>query len=190
MDIVVLGGSAGGLDALLRIAAVLPQDFAAPLVVVLHTSEDSPRMVPSILERHTTLRAAYAREGERPCPGAIYIAPPGTHLIFRASGVLGLDHGPRVRHARPSVDRLFATAAQVFGRRVIGIILSGGDGDGTDGLIAIEAQGGIGIVQSPSDALAPGMPMTALMHDSPDHVALVEHIGPLLVRLIAGRGRA
>lgn len=190
MNIVVIGGSVGGLDSLLRVVAALPRDFDASLAVVLHTGENSPRLVPSIIERHTPLPVTYAHEGARLCSGRIYIAPPGAHLVVRAPDLLGLDHGPKVNHARPAVNRLFVTAAEVLRSRVIGVVLSGGDGDGTDGLIAIKAHGGLGIVQSPSDALAPSMPMTALMYDSPDYVTLVEDIGPLLAHLIEERTRA
>jgi len=189
MNIILIGGSSGGLDALTRLVAALPDNFAAPLVVVLHTVDDTPRSLDAMIRAHTVLPVAYAKEGDRPHPGAIYIAPHRHHLVIRESGLLGLDDGPKVRHFRPAVDRLFTTAAEVLGNRVVGVVLSGGDGDGTDGLIAIKARGGISVVQSPSDSAVPSMPSKALIYDSPDYVSLVEDLGALIAMLAARQPR-
>jgi two-component system, chemotaxis family, protein-glutamate methylesterase/glutaminase len=144
-------------------------------------------MLAAIVGRHATTPVAYAEEGELPRHGCIDIAPPGHHLVICPSGALGFDDGPKVEHSRPSVNRLFETAAEVFGPRVIGVVLSGGDGDGTDGLSAIKARGGVSIVQSPADAVAPSMPTNALLHDSPDYAVLIEELGPLLMSLVKER---
>lgn len=183
MKLIVVGGSAGGLEALQRLVAALPDDFAAPLIVVLHTKDGRSRFLDVALRSHTTLSVTYAKEGDSLRAGGVYIAPHGSHLVVRDSGLLGLDIGPKIRDFRPAVDRLFASAAEVFGNRVIGVVLSGGDGDGTDGLIAIKRRGGTCVVQSPSDSVAPRMPSEALLHDSPDYVALVDELGALVAKL-------
>lgn len=189
MTVLVIGGSNGGLDALKRILSTFPRHFAAPVVAVLHTGESSPRLLASILGSHTVLPVAYGEESDTLKPGHVYIAPPGAHLIIRRTGLLGLDHGPKVRHSRPSVDRLFTSAAAVFGDRVVGVVLSGGDGDGTDGLIAIKGRGGVSVVQSPVDSPDPGMPTGAILHDSPDYVVLLDDLGNLLQSLVQARAK-
>lgn len=183
-DVIVVGGSTGGLDALMRIASTWPASLAATVLVVLHSGEDSPRLLASHVGRKTALHVTYAEHGDTPRPGCIYIAPPGRHLEVAMPGVLQLVDGPKVRHVRPAVDRLFETAAAVYGRRVIGVVLTGGDGDGTAGLRAIKAAGGLSVVQSPADSVEPSMPTHALLHDSPDHVVLVDELGPLLLSLV------
>lgn len=187
MKIVVVGGSIGGLDALKRIAAVLPSSFPSPIIAVLHPSEHSPTMLASIVGRNSALNVSFGEEGHQPQPGHIYIAQPELHLVVRGTGALGLDDGPKVRHSRPAADRLFETAAAVYTKNVIGLVLSGGEGDGAEGLVAIKAHRGISIVQSPMDAREPNMPTNALLRDSPDHVVLIEQIGPLLMRLVKQR---
>jgi two-component system, chemotaxis family, protein-glutamate methylesterase/glutaminase len=117
----------------------------------------------------------------------MYVAPPDRHLIVTRPGWLGLDAGAKVRHSRPAADRLFQSAAEFYGSRVVGVVLTGGDGDGTDGLRAIKREGGLAIVQDPADATAPDMPMNALKGDHPDYCLTLNKIGPMLVEL-AGSG--
>ena len=112
---------------------------------------------------------SYGIQYEEALPGHVYVAPPDRHLIVTRSGWLGLDAGAKVRHSRPAADRLFQSAAEFYGSRVVGVVLTGGDGDGTDGLRAIKAAGGLAIVQDPADATAPDMPMNALKGDHPDY---------------------
>jgi two-component system chemotaxis response regulator CheB len=187
MKIIVVGGSIGGLEALKRIAAVLPSGFPSPMMVVLHPSDHSPTMLASIVGRNSALNVSFGEEGDQPRPGQIYIARPELHLVVRGTGALGLEEGLKVRHGGPAINRLFETAAQVYTKRAIGLVLSGANEDGADGLAAVKAHGGISIVQSPSDAQEPSMPTNALLRDSPDHVLLIEQIGPLLMQLVAQR---
>ncbi|MFM9428046.1 two-component system chemotaxis response regulator CheB [Variovorax sp. GrIS 2.14] len=189
MDLIVVGGSFGALDVLRRLVSVLPAAFEAPIAVVLHSHPDSPMALADILGKSAEMPVSYAAGGQVLQPAQIYIAPPDRHLVIRSDATLGLDSGTKVRHARPAANRLFESAAKCFGARVIGVVLSDGDGDGdgTDGLIAIKAHQGLSIVQSPSDALAPSMPTQALLHDSPDHVVLIEELGPLLISLVQQR---
>ena len=184
--LIVVGASAGGMEALKRILSDLPPAFPAAIVIALHTPKSSARDAAGILSKHTKLQVRYAEEGVGLERGRAYLAPPDSHLIVREDRRLGLDHGPKVRLHRPAADPLFESAARVFGRQVIGLVLSGGsgDGDGSSGLREIKRHGGKSVVQSPSDAQAPEMPVNAIIHDNPDHVVMLDRIGPLLRQLV------
>jgi two-component system, chemotaxis family, protein-glutamate methylesterase/glutaminase len=185
-DIIVIGASLGGLEALCKLAAYLPAPFPAAVLIVLHTAPQGPRMLAEIVGRFTPLPVSYGRQDEAVRPGHIYFASPDRHLIVTAQGQLVLDAGAKVRHARPAADPLFQSAAAVYGRRVIGVVLTGGDHDGTDGLRAIKAAGGLGIVQRPAEALAASMPRSALLGADPDYCVSLDEMGALLVKLVGG----
>jgi two-component system, chemotaxis family, protein-glutamate methylesterase/glutaminase len=185
-DIIVIGASFGGLEASCALLGALPAGFAAAIMIVLHTSPQSPRRLADILGRCTSLPVSYGRHGDQVRRGHVYVAPPDRHLTIPFPGFLSLDRGPKVRHSRPAADRLFQSAAEAYGRRVIGVVLTGGDHDGTDGLKAIKAAGGISVVQQPYEARDPSMPRSALLGDHPDHCAPIGDMGALLVRLAAG----
>jgi two-component system chemotaxis response regulator CheB len=182
--LIVFAASQGGMDALRRIVRHFPADFPATMAIVLHTHERSPRFLAKMLADHTSLTVAYAEEGDELVCDQILVAPPGAHLIVRANQRFGLDQGPKVNYTRPAADCLFITAAQVIGPGVIGVVLTGGDGDGSQGLKKIKEHGGRSIVQSPADAQAPSMPITAIVHDSPDYIAMLDEMGPLLKKLV------
>lgn len=185
-DIVVMGASQGGLAALSEILSGLPADLPAALLIVLHTAE-GPRLLAHLLGKCTRLPVAYGEEGVAVEPGHVYIAQPSQHLMVLPPGILHLDPGPRVSFSRPAADVLFRSAAQVYGPRVIGVVLTGGDGDGADGMRAIEQAGGHRIVQQPEDSLNPSMPRSALKSDHPEYVLPLKDIAPLLVHLITGQ---
>ncbi len=181
-DIVVIGASAGGLEALRALAAALPADFAASVFVVLHTSAESPGMLAGILERAGPLPAVAAEDGERLRPGRIYVAPPDHHLLVEP-GVVRATRGPKENRFRPAIDPLFRSAAQTYGPRVVGVILSGYLDDGTAGLWAVRQLGGTAVAQDPSDALVDSMPLSALRHVRVDYCLPLAEMAPLLVRL-------
>lgn len=181
-DIVVIGGSIGGFQALRTIAAALPPDFPAAVFVVLHIGE-KPSRLPELLNAIGPLPAHHAVDGEPIAPGQITVAPPDRHLLIVRRGVR-LTRGPRENWARPAIDPLFRSAAAAFGSRVIGIVLSGALSDGTEGLSAITRHGGLAIVQDPKDALNPGMPQSALDHTRIDHCVPASEIAGLLARLV------
>ena len=141
-------------------------------------------MFASIVGQHTRLPVDYAKQGRSILPGHVLFAPPGLHMAVIDEGFVGLHAGPKVHHSRPAADVLFRSAAEVYGPRVIGVVLTGGDGDGTDGLRAIKAAGGIGVVQEPGEAADPGMPRSALQGDSPDHRVRLEAMAELLTQLV------
>jgi len=181
-DIIVIGASAGGVEALRALAAGLPADLAAAVFVVLHTSAESPGMLAGILDRSGPLPAVAARDRERIQPGRIYVAPPDHHLIVEP-GVVRATRGPRENRFRPAIDPLFRSAAQTYGPRVVGVILTGYLDDGTAGLWTVKQLGGTAVVQDPADALVDSMPLSALRHVDVDYCLPLAEIAPLLARL-------
>jgi two-component system chemotaxis response regulator CheB len=182
-NIIVVGASAGGVEALKSLVHQLPADLPAAIFVVLHVSPRGTSVLPQILTRSGPLPASHATDGETIQMGRIYVAPPDVHLVLERGGSVRLVRGPRENGHRPSVDALFRSAARSFGRRVLGVVLSGALDDGTAGLVAVKQRGGIAIVQDPADALFPGMPLNALRQAEVDHRLPVAEIGPLLDRL-------
>jgi two-component system chemotaxis response regulator CheB len=181
-DIIVIGASVGGIEALRAITGGLPKDLPAAVFVVLHTSPEAPGVLADILDRAGALPASFAVDGERILPGRIYVAPPDKHLVVEPNRVR-LTRGPKENRFRPAVDPLFRSTAQVYGPRVIGVILTGYLDDGTAGLWAVKQLGGTTVVQDPHEALAPSMPASAMRQVRVDHCLPVEEIAPLLVSL-------
>src|SRR6266513_3027413 len=147
-DIIVIGASAGGVQALQELMRGLPADFPGAVFVVIHTSPSGPGVLPQILDRAGPLPAAHAEDGEKIRQGRVYVAPPDFHLLLSHNAVR-VTRGPRENGFRPAVDALFRTAARSHGRRVVGIVLTGGLDDGTIGLIHIKKNGGIAVAQEP-----------------------------------------
>src|SRR3954451_2580210 len=181
-QIVVIGASAGGLEAIRTLARDLPIDFPTPICVVIHSAPHSPGLIGEILDRVGPLRATNARNRERLTPAHIYVAPPDFHLVVEP-GILRVTKGPRENRFRPAIDPLFRSAAQVYGPGAIGVVLTGSLDDGTAGLWTIKQLGGCAIVQDPNDALFPGMPENALSHVNVDYVVPLAELAPLLVSL-------
>jgi two-component system chemotaxis response regulator CheB len=183
-QLVVIGTSAGGVDALRKVLAPLPADFPTPICVVMHTSPDSPGVLHQILGRAGTLPGIQPVDGERLKPSRIYVAPPDRHMLIEP-GRLRVTRGPRENRFRPAIDPMFRSAAQVYGPAAIGVILTGNLDDGTAGLWAIKQLGGITIVQDPDEAEFPSMPRSALEAVQVDHRVPVSAIPPLLMRVTA-----
>src|SRR6202521_621851 len=140
-DIVVIGASRGGIEAIRGIVAALPPDLQSTLLIVLHISPTHASLFPDVLSRAGPLPAEHGRNGMRIERGRIYVAPPDHHMTVGPIGFIRLDQGPKENHTRPAADPLFRSAASIYGSRVIGIILTGGGSDGTRGLTAIEQAG-------------------------------------------------
>lgn len=181
-DIVVVGASAGGVEALRRLVRDFPENLEAALFVVLHLPAHAPSMLPNILRRAGRLRTAQAVDGELIQKGRIYVAPPDRHLLIRP-GRVQLTTGPTENGYRPAIDSLFRTAALTYGPRVIGVILSGALDDGTAGLRVVKSRDGIAVVQDPADALYAAMPSSAIEYVDVDHVLPLADIGAIIVRL-------
>ena len=183
-DIIVIGTSAGGVDALARLVSGLPAGFLASLFVVCHFPPGGRSVLPEILSRSGRLLAAHARDGEVFVPGQIYVAPPDQHLLLGPGGRTRLTREGRENHARPAIDPLFRSAARYYGPRVIGVILTGALSDGTAGLLAVRAAGGVAVVQDPRDAVVAAMPQTASEIAGADHVVPADRLSALLVELV------
>jgi two-component system chemotaxis response regulator CheB len=181
-DIIVVGASAGGIEALRVLAGGLPADLPASLFVVLHTSPESPAMLPNILDRSGSLPALSPNDGDRIRRGTIYVAPPDRHLLIEPN-LVRVTRGPKENRFRPAVDPLFRSAAQTYGPRVVGVILTGYLDDGTAGLWTVKQLGGTAVVQDPADALVPSMPLNAVTHVNVDYCLPLDEIAPLLVQL-------
>ena len=181
-DIIVIGASARGLDALRKIISQLPYDLRATVFIVRHTSASTESLLPEILERAGYLKASHASDGERFQAGRIYCAPPDHHMMIE-DDCIRLTRGPKENRTRPAVDPLFRSAALTLRTRVVGVILSGALDDGTAGLWCIKYRGGITIVQDPSEAEFPSMPQSALDHVAIDYCLSLLEIAPTLVRL-------
>jgi two-component system chemotaxis response regulator CheB len=185
-DIIAIGASAGGVEALSTLIAGLPADLGAALLIVLHVGRASRGSLPRVLARAGKLPAEYARDGEPIEPGRIYIAPSDCHLLVEPPGRVRLSRGPREHFTRPAIDPLFRSAAAAYGPRIVGLVLSGMGRDGTAGLSAIRRAGGVALVQDPDDAICSRMPRSALEHVAVDAVAPSAALPALLVRLAAG----
>lgn len=183
-DVVVVGASAGGVEALRALISGLPADFPAAVLVVLHVPSGTRSALPSILQRAGKLPAKQAEEGDQVRPGHVLVAGPDQHMIVH-DGKVTLSRGPAENGHRPAIDVLFRSAAQVSGPRVVGVVLSGALDDGTAGLAAIRSRGGIGVVQHPDEALHPSMPRSAIEGAAPEHVVPVTEMPALLQRLAA-----
>ncbi|HYG88095.1 MAG TPA: chemotaxis protein CheB [Azospirillum sp.] len=181
-DIIVIGASAGGLQALRSLVGALPPRFDAAVFAVLHIGPHSPGYLPQLLAMAGPLPACHPYNGQRIEKGRVYVAPSDHHMRLTHDAIR-LDRSPKVKHTRPAADPLFQSAAEAFGPRVVGVVLTGGDADGSDGLAMITAHGGVGIVQDPDEAHAPSMPISALRTDHPDHCLPLAGIAPLLVAL-------
>lgn len=172
--LIVIGASAGGIEALTEIVRNLPGDFPAPIAIVVHMNPEGPNALVEILKRRTTLKVVAARDHAPIVAGEITVAVPNHHLMVQDSSYRVVA-GPRHNRNRPSIDTLFRSAARAYGAGTVGVVLSGLLDDGAVGLVEIKEFGGVGVVQQPEDALFDSMPRNAIAADHPDFVVpLVE----------------
>lgn len=185
-EIVAIGTSLGGLNALIALLHDLPQSLDAPVVVVQHRSPAVDRSLAALLQEHTRLAVQEADDKQAISAGSVYLAPADYHLMIEERGVLALSTDAPVRSARPSIDVLFETAAEAYGPAVIGVLLTGASTDGAAGLAAIKRHGGRAIVQDPATAEASTMPAAGISATTVDYVLPLESIGTHLVGLVEG----
>ncbi|HKH12071.1 MAG TPA: chemotaxis protein CheB [Rubrobacter sp.] len=179
---VTIGGSSGGVEALARLVGGLPADLPTAVLVVVHFPEGAPSALPQILSRAGPLEAVHPGDGDRIVGGRIYVAPPGVHLLVE-DGRVRLAVGPKENGHRPALDPLFRTAALAYGPRAVGVVLTGSLDDGTSGLAAIKARGGVAVVQDPDEALFRSMPESALRYVDVDYCLPVGEMAALLAWL-------
>lgn len=182
-NIIVLGASAGGVQALCEVISNLPPNLPAAVFVVLHVAPHGRSAMPSILARAGCLPASHPQDGEPIVPGRIYIAPPDRHLVIEDSTVC-LSRDATENGHRPAIDVLFRSAAREHGRRVIAVVLTGNLDDGTAGLGLVKRLGGVAVVQDPREADYPSMPQSAIANVPVDYVAPLADIGSLLTDLV------
>ena len=176
----MIGSSAGGLNALKVLFHGLGDRFNIPVIIVQHISADSENYLIQILNDIRKLQVKEADEKERPMPGMAYLAPPNYHLLLEPDRTFTLTIDERVNYARPSIDVLFETAAEAYKDKLIGIILTGANNDGSKGLKKIKEFGGLAIVQDPETAEVASMPRAAILTSAVDHIIPLEEIAPLL----------
>jgi two-component system, chemotaxis family, protein-glutamate methylesterase/glutaminase len=193
-DVIVIGTSAGGLEALKNLIGRIPAGFGAAILIVWHMPPDAPGILPQILSRISKLPVLSAQDGQTIEAGHVYVATPDHHLMVEHlmvdhpmvdSGKIRVTHGPKENFFRPSVDVLFRSAAGAFGPRVIGVVLTGMLDDGASGLYAVKKCGGLAVVQDPVDAPYPEMPINAMKAVNVDYSVPLRDMGKLLVRLTA-----
>ncbi|WP_341678053.1 chemotaxis protein CheB [Niveibacterium sp. SC-1] len=188
-EAVVIGASAGGIEALSRVLAALPRRFAPAVLVVLHLRPDVPSLLAGLFAERCQLPVSEALDKAPLHGGHVYIAPPGYHLLVEAGPALALSVDPPVKFSRPSIDVLFESAAWVFRQRLLGILLTGASDDGAQGLATIRAEGGRTWVQDPVSAAHPAMPLAAIERHAPDEVLSLDTLAERLGELdLAGRG--
>lgn len=182
-EAIVIGCSAGGLTALETLLAALDPLLPQPLVVCCHTGSSNVDMLCELLSCHAALPVIEAREREPLQPGMVHVAPSGYHLLVEPDRRFALSVDPRVSFARPSIDVLFDSAAAAYRDTLVGVVLTGANKDGAEGLATIRRLGGVAIVQEPGDAESPTMPQAALDHAGADHRLPLAAVAPLLNRL-------
>jgi two-component system chemotaxis response regulator CheB len=180
IDAIVIGASAGGVEALSILLPALPARLCATVYVVLHLPSEPSGLLTGVFASICPLPAREALDKEVPAPGTVYFAPPDYHLLLEDGPALALSVDPPVHFSRPSIDVLFESAADVYRERLMGIILTGANEDGTAGLQAVQQAGGLSIVQCPDNAQVPFMVLSALKRCQPDFVLSLEQIAAVL----------
>jgi len=180
IEAVVIGGSAGGIEALEVLLPILPADLRASFFIVQHLPRDRPSLLVEIFKHRCALPVREAEDKEQAARGTVYFAPPDYHLLIETGGYLALSADEPVHYSRPSIDVLFESAADVYRERLLGLILSGANEDGAAGLEAVHRAGGITAVQQPDEARMPQMVLSALQRGIADFVLPIEQIADLL----------
>ena len=171
--VIVIGASVGGLTPVRTIAEALPARCKAAIAVTIHVGP-YPSAIPEILNWHGKLPAVFGRDGQPFTPGQIYVAPSDRHMLFEKPGVIRLHRGDKVHGTRPAIDPMFASAARLYGPRVVGVVLSGNGEDGAAGLRLIHNHGGLALAQDPTEASNPRMPAAAIAADDPQLLPTTE----------------
>lgn len=182
-DIIVIGASTGGVAALRHLVQGFPSHLPAAIFIVVHTPASLPCWLPYILQCYGKLSAVHAVDKTAIEQGCIYIAPPDHHLLVKGEN-MRVVRDKKENGFRPAIDPLFRTAAVAYGKRVVGVVLSGGLSDGTAGLIEIKERSGIAIVQDPEEALVPSMPQSAINRVAVDYILPIAEMATVLTDLV------
>lgn len=183
VEAIVVGASAGGVEALLSLLGPLRRGYALPIIVVLHLPEERRSLLAEVFSRRLEMPVHEAVDKQDIAAGTVYFATPGYHLSVEEDRSLSLSLEDRVHHSRPSIDYLFESAADVYGPALAAVLLTGANHDGARGLAQVKHRGGLTIIQDPEEAQVATMPRAALKLQQPDHVLPIHGIGRLLVEL-------
>jgi two-component system, chemotaxis family, protein-glutamate methylesterase/glutaminase len=179
MNLLLMGGSAGSLEAILQLVPELPGQLDIPIIIIFHRKQ-SDSILSTLLSQKTSLPVVEVEDKTLVKNGCIYLAPPDYHLLVEKNGMLSLDFSEKVHFSRPSIDVTFETAADAYNNGVVAILFSGANGDGTTGLLKIKERGGVTIVQNPADASVNYMPLHAIQHDAADFIMTVMEMKSLM----------
>ncbi|MGP6424211.1 chemotaxis protein CheB [Pseudomonas pharyngis] len=183
VEAIVVGASAGGVEALLTLLGSLRAGFGLPIIIVLHLPEERRSQLVEVFARRLALPVAEATDKQDIMPGTVYFATPGYHLSVEQDRSLSLSLEDRLHHSRPSIDFLFESAADAYGPALAAVLLTGANHDGARGLAQVKRRGGLTVVQDPDDAQVDTMPRAALKTHQPDYILPIHGIGRLLVEL-------
>ncbi|AKK00667.1 MULTISPECIES: chemotaxis protein CheB [Pseudomonas] len=183
IEAIVVGASAGGVEALLKVFGHLRKGFGLPILVVLHLPDERDSQLAQVFGHRLAVPVEEARDKQDIVPGTLYVATPGYHLSVEADRSLSLSLEAPVHHSRPSIDVLFESAADVYGRHLLAVVLTGANSDGAKGLAKVRELGGYTVVQDPREAQVATMPEAALALHEPDHILTLQAIGQLLAGL-------
>lgn len=182
-EAIVIGVSSGGMNAMKVMFSLLPKDFTIPVIIVQHIGAHSDSQWIKLLNNKSNIPIKESDEKEKIENGNVYIAPPNYHLLIEKDKTFSLTVGERVNYSRPSIDELFESAAEAYADKLIGIVLTGSNNDGTNGLKRIKEYGGLTIAQDPKTAASAYMPASAIAAINPDYVLSLEGITELLITL-------
>ncbi|HLF33604.1 MAG TPA: chemotaxis protein CheB [Cyclobacteriaceae bacterium] len=182
-ECIVIGASAGGMNALSAILRALPDYFPLPLIIVQHRSRDYPDLLEKVLQHKSRLTVNQAEEKVKIEKGFVYIAPPDYHLMIERNRTFSLSMDEPVNYSRPSIDVLFESASEVYGKSLMGIILSGANRDGAAGMLTIHQNGGFTLAQDPKEAEYPYMPEASIQLGTVRHVMKLKEIENFLIKL-------
>ena len=183
LNAIVIGTSAGGVEALTRILPSLPATMPIAILIVVHIPRERPSLLTDIFRQKCAMRVEEGIDKADIKPGHIYFAPPDYHMLVDAGPQIALSVDEVIQFSRPSIDVLFESAADVYGKKLLGILLTGGNEDGASGLAYIARCGGMTVLQDPAEAAAPAMPESALKVMTPTHVLRLDEIAALLMTI-------
>jgi two-component system chemotaxis response regulator CheB len=179
-EALIIGGSAGSLDVLLKLLPALHTDLDFPILIVIHRKNGADSLLPELLSGRTRLTVKEAEEKEPMLPGVIYIAPSDYHVLLELDHTFSLDYSEKINYSRPAIDASFQTAAEVYKDHLACILLSGSNADGVDGLKYVKQWGGLVVIQNPDTAQVAYMPAQAKLHVKIDHILNAEDMGEFI----------
>lgn len=182
-EAIIIGGSAGSLDVLIKVLPLLDSTISFPIIIVVHRKPGSDNMLTDLLSTKTNLRVKEIEEKENILPGIIYLAPSDYHLLIEKNNTFSLDSSEKVNYSRPSIDVTFQSAAEVYKDKLVCFLLSGSNADGVDGLKKVKEAGGKVIIQDPQSAAVSYMPAQAILNVKVDEVLQIEEIADYINKL-------